>query len=73
MKKYVKIENLCCAHCGQKIENQTSKITGVKSAALSFMAEKMLVDYDENANFDQIYSEIVEICKKIEPKCEVSL
>lgn len=71
MKKYITVENLCCAHCGQKIENKTKKIKGVLDVKLSFMAEKMLVEYKDDADFDAILAEIVKICKAIEPKTEV--
>ncbi len=73
MKKFVKIENLCCAHCGQKIEKQVNKIKGVKSASFSFMAEKMVVEYEDDIDFDAIFSEIVDIAKKVEPEASVSL
>lgn len=71
MKKYITIENLCCAHCGQKIENKVRKIKGITDAKLSFMAEKMLVEYNDDADFALIFEEIVKIAKAIEPKVDI--
>lgn len=72
MKKYVRVENLCCANCARKIETAVKKIDGVKEANLSFMAEKMLVEYDDGEDFDAIFDEIEKIAKNVEPECEVS-
>ncbi len=73
MKKYIKIEDLCCANCAAKIEKAATAIEGVNSCKISFMAEKMLVEYDDSADFNGIYKEIVKICKRVEPDCTVSL
>ena len=73
MKKYIKIEDLCCANCAAKIEKAATAIEDVNSCKISFMAEKMLVEYDDSADFNEIYKEIVKICKRVEPDCTVSL
>ena len=73
MKKYLKIEDLCCAHCGAKIEKAALKIEGVTDCKVSFMAEKMLVEYEDSADFEIIFEQIVKIAKKVEPDCTVSL
>ena len=52
MKKYIKIEDLCCANCAAKIEKAATAIEGVNSCKISFMAEKMLVEYDDSADFN---------------------
>ena len=41
MRKIIKLEGLCCANCASKIETEVSKLAGVKSAALSFMTQKI--------------------------------
>ena len=46
MKKYIKIEDLCCANCAAKIEKAVSKLDGVSKCTVNFMAEKMLREYD---------------------------
>ena len=40
MKKKFKLENLDCAHCAQKMEDEINKLEGVK-ASISFMAQKL--------------------------------
>ena len=73
MKKYIKIEDLCCANCAAKIEKAVSKLDGVSKCTVNFMAAKMLLDYDESKDFDELFANIKEIANRIEPECSVSL
>ena len=73
MKKYIKIEDLCCANCAAKIEKAVSQLDGVSKCTVNFMAEKMLLEYDESKNFDELFANIKEIANRIEPECSVSL
>lgn len=72
MKKSFKLIDLDCAVCAAKMEDAIKKISGVNSASVSFMAQRMTVDADD-ARFDEIISEIVKVCRKIEPDCEIKL
>ena len=49
MKKVIKVENMDCAVCAKKLETAVSKLDGVKSVNVNFMAGKMTLDYDETA------------------------
>ncbi len=73
MKRYIKIEDLCCANCAAKIEKAVNQLEDVTKCTVSFMAEKMLVEYDESKDFGPIFEEIKKICKRIEPEATVSL
>ena len=66
MKKAYKIENLCCAHCANKIERLVSKIKGVEEANLNFMLQKLIVETEGD-----VTAEIEKIVRKIEPECKV--
>ena len=71
MKKIFKIENIDCANCAAKIENGIKKIEGVTSCSLSFFAEKLIIEADEE-KFDAIMKEALKIARKVEPDCEIS-
>ena len=73
MKRYIKIEDLCCANCAAKIEKAVSKLEGVNKCTVNFMAEKMLLEYDDSADFDGMFAKIKEIADRIEPECSLSL
>ncbi len=72
MKKTFDLIDLDCANCAAKMENEIKKINGVNDATVSFMTQKMTVDADD-ASFDKIIKQIVKVCKKVEPDCEIVL
>ncbi|HKL73458.1 MAG TPA: heavy-metal-associated domain-containing protein [Clostridia bacterium] len=70
MEKIYRLQNLDCANCAAKMERKIAKITGVISVSVNFMAQKMILELDEN-NFEEIKKQVVTICKKIEPDCQI--
>ena len=60
MKKKFKMVDLDCANCG------------VNDATVSFMMQKLTIDADD-ARFDEIMQEVVAVCKKVEPDCQIQL
>lgn len=72
MKKRFKLVDLDCANCAAKMEDAIKKVDGVKDATVSFVMQKMTVEAD-GARFDDIMKEIVKVCKRVEPDCEIVL
>ena len=72
MKKTYKLIDLDCANCAAKMETAIQKIDGVTSATVSFMSQKMTVEGGD-ARFDAIMKEVVKVCRKVEPDCEIVL
>lgn len=72
MKKRFKLVDLDCANCAAKLEDAIKKVDGVKDATVSFVMQKMTVEADD-ARFDDIMKEIVKVCKRVEPDCEIVL
>lgn len=70
MRKTFKLDELDCANCGAKMEAAIKKIDGVVDAKVTFMTQKLLVEADD-ARFDEIMDEAQNICRKIEPDCEI--
>ena len=56
MKKKFKLEDLDCANCAAKMENAIKKINGVNDANVSFLAQKMTIDAQDD-QFDRIMEE----------------
>ena len=67
MKKMYMMEDLDCANCAAALERAVAKIDGVNSVNVSFIGEKMTLDYDENKN---VLDEIKTAAKKLEPDWE---
>lgn len=72
MKKVYKLIDLDCANCARKMEEAIKKLDGVSSATVSFMTQKLTIDLDES-RIDEIMSQAVAVCKKIEPDCRIDM
>ena len=72
MKKKFKLQDLDCANCAAKMEESIKKIDGVNDAVVSLMTQKMTVDADDE-RFDEIMDEVVRVCAKVEPDCQILL
>ena len=72
MKKTYKIE-VDCAVCAGKMEDQAKKTAGVKEATVSFMTQKMKVEFEEDADVASVMEQVRAACKKVESDCEIYL
>lgn len=72
MKKTYKIE-VDCAVCAGKMEDQAKKTVGVKEATVSFMTQKMKVEFEEDADVAAVMEQVRAACKKVESDCEIYL
>jgi copper chaperone CopZ len=70
MKKTFKLSDLDCANCAAKMEEGIRKLDGVNNAAVSFMAQKLTLEAEDD-RFDEIVKQMVKLCKKIEPDCVI--
>lgn len=70
MRKVWKLENLDCAHCAGKIEEAVQRLEGVEEANVSFMAQKMTVDF--SGDEAEISRRIAEVVAEIEPEVTLS-
>ena len=72
VKKTYKIE-VDCAACALKMEDATKKVEGVANATVSFMTQKMNVEFNEGADVKETMDKEVKACKKVESDCEIYL
>ena len=70
MKKKFKRVDLDCANCAAKMEGAIKKIDGVNDATVSFLTQKLTLDA-EDARFEAVLDEVVRVCKKVEPDCQI--
>lgn len=70
MKKSYRIQNLCCANCARKIEDQIKKIDGVIDAKILFMVQKLTLEVEDGA-LESVLEQARNIAKKVEPDCEI--
>lgn len=70
MKKSYKIE-VDCINCANKMETAAGKVPGVKAASVNFMAQKMLVEFEEGREPAAVMQEVLRACKKVERDCVI--
>ena len=70
MKKKFKMENLDCANCAAKMEEQIRKIPGVNDANMNFMTQKLTLDA-EDARFEEILAEAQKCCDRVDKGCRI--
>ena len=72
MKKSYKID-VDCAACADKMEQAAQKTDGVKDAVVNFMALKMKVEFEDDADPAGVMEQVRTNCRKVEPDCEIFL
>ena len=72
MKKSYKIE-VDCANCANLMEEATKKTEGVKDCVVSFMTQKMKVEFAEGAQPAEVMQRVLRNCKRVEEDCEIFL
>lgn len=56
MQKVIQLKGLDCAHCAAQLESEIAKIDGVQFASVSFINQKLTIDYaDEQALEKAVY------------------
>jgi copper chaperone CopZ len=70
MKKTYKIE-VDCANCAAKMEEAAKGVAGVADAAVSYMTQKMQVEFAEGADPKATMQAVLKACKRIEDDCEI--
>ena len=64
MKKSYKIE-VDCANCAQKMEDAANTVAGVANATVSFMTQKMKVEFAEGADLAGVKRTAKKIANKL--------
>ena len=66
MKSKFKIKGIDCANCAAELERAIQKIEGIKNANISFMSERLEIEYDETIR-EEIIQNLKKVIKKEEP------
>ena len=70
MTKTYRIE-VDCANCANKMEDAAGKVPGVAAVTVSFMAQKMTVEFAEGADTAAVMKQVLSACRKVEDDCEI--
>ncbi len=70
MKKVLKLQDLDCAACAQKMEDAIKKLDGVEDAQVSFLMQKLTLTAADD-RFDDLVKQVMKVCKRVEPDCKI--
>lgn len=70
MKKTFRMQDLDCANCAAKMETAILKIEGVRSATVSFFAQKLVLEADDD-RWDEILDEVCRAVRRVDRNCSV--
>ena len=66
MKIRYKIKGLDCANCAAELERSIQKLDGIENVSISFITQKLELEYDETRK-EEIIKSVKKIIKKEEP------
>ena len=66
-----KRQEVDCANCAAKMEEAAQKTDGVREAVVSFMTQKMKVEFDDGADEAAVMKKVLKNCKRVEDDCEI--
>lgn len=66
MKRRFKIKGLDCANCAAELERKIQKIDGIDNASISFMMERLELEFEETKK-EEILKNVAKIIKREEP------
>lgn len=66
MKSKFKIKGLDCANCAAELERKIEKIDGIETVNISFLTERMEIEYDETRK-EELIQKVKKIIKREEP------
>lgn len=61
------LQGLACISCASKIENEVSKVVGIKKASIDFVTASLKIEIEGGHSFKTIQNKITSIIKAIEP------
>ncbi|NLO98153.1 MAG: cadmium-translocating P-type ATPase [Peptococcaceae bacterium] len=71
LTKELILDGLACANCAARIEKQVSNLSGVKTASVDFVSQKLSIETHNRHDLEDVISETKKIVKGIEPAVRV--
>ena len=70
MRKSFRLDEIDCANCARKLQDELATLDGVDAVSVNFMTQKLtLTAADER--FDEVLGRVVALTARVEPDCEI--
>ena len=70
MKKKFKTTGLDCGHCAARLEEALNKISGIESAKVNFLTQKVTIEAADE-DIERVCDEVKAVTKKTLPDCDL--
>lgn len=70
MTKTYEIE-VDCANCANLMEQAAKKVAGVAEVSVNYMMLTMRVTFQEGFDVKEVMKNVLRVCRKVEPDCEI--
>ena len=70
MRKSYRLDEIDCANCARKLQEELAKLDGVDAVSVNFMTQKLTLSAADD-RFDDVLGRVVALATKIEPDCEI--
>ena len=70
MRKSFKLDEIDCANCARKLQDELARVDGVDAVSVNFMTQKLTLSAADD-RFDDVLGRVVALAAKVEPDCEI--
>ena len=70
MRKSYRLDEIDCANCARKLQDELARVDGVDAVSVNFMTQKLTLSAADD-RFDDVLGRVVALAAKIEPDCEI--
>ena len=70
MRKSYRLDEIDCANCARKLQEELATLDGVDAVSVNFMTQKLTLSAADD-RFDDVLGRVVALAAKIEPDCEI--
>ena len=70
MRKSFKLDEIDCANCARKLQDELARVDGVDAVSVNFMTQKLTLSAADD-RFEDVLGRVVALAAKVEPDCEI--
>ena len=70
MRKSFRLDEIDCANCARKLQDELAKLDGVDAVSVNFMTQKLTLSAADE-RFDEVLDRVVALVAHVEPDCEI--
>ena len=70
MRKSFKLDEIDCANCARKLQDELARLDGVDAVSVNFLTQKLTLSAADE-RFDDVFERVVALVTRVEPDCEI--